>query len=244
MLQSDQQSQPISEFTSLADAQQELSMIRLQFERCDMKGLMDKISSWSTAFEEFKSRNTGNLNSRASKRAIALLELQSRYCAVDIAINCAGDQVNHLLWDRYISAFSEMLDYAEKAMDLHDPQETDIHSPQFHMHSGTVPALYGIIAKCRDPMIRRRAIALMTSRSLQEGVWNNNLVLGVARKIMIAEEGAMGLLGPASCKDIPAESRVRSIAVAAGAGDNQYMVGYQLGRGWWWEDAHYMSDST
>ncbi|EFY84736.1 C6 transcription factor, putative [Metarhizium acridum CQMa 102] len=224
------------DFTSLADAQQGLSDIRLQFERCDMRGLVEKVSAWSTAFEECKSLNSAALTSRANRRAVALLELQSRYCAVDIAINCAGHQANQLLWDRYIGAFTEMLDFAEKAMDLQHPDmKGDAScSPQFHMHSGTVPVLYGIIAKFRDPTIRRRAIGLMASCSLQEGVWNNNLVLGVARRIMAIEEGSLGLW-PASCIDIPAEPRVRSTAVAAGAGDNQYMVGYQLGRGWWWE---------
>ncbi|KAF5137767.1 hypothetical protein E5D57_001546 [Metarhizium anisopliae] len=242
ILQPSEQSRSF-DFASLADAQEGLSDIRLQFERCDMRGLVGKVSAWSTAFEEFKSLNSAALTSRANKRAVALLELQSRYCAVDIAISCAGDQADQLLWDRYIGAFTDMLGYAEKAMDLHD---ADVKgqascSPQFHMHSGTVPVLYGIIAKCRDPTIRRRAIGLMTSRPLQEGVWNNNLVLGVARRIMATEEGSLGPW-PASCKDIPAESRVRSIAVAAGAGDNQYMVGYQLGRGWRWEESDYIAD--
>lgn len=237
ILQPSEQSRSF-DFASLADAQEGLSDIRLQFERCDMRGLVGKVSAWSTAFEEFKSLNSAALTSRANKRAVALLELQSRYCAVDIAISCAGDQADQLLWDRYIGAFTDMLGYAEKAMDLHDQASC---SPQFHMHSGTVPVLYGIIAKCRDPTIRRRAIRLMTSRPLQEGVWNNNLVLGVARRIMATEEGSLGPW-PASCKDIPAESRVRSIAVAAGAGDNQYMVGYQLGRGWRWEESDYIAD--
>ncbi|KJK79304.1 hypothetical protein H634G_04895 [Metarhizium anisopliae BRIP 53293] len=237
ILQPSEQSRSF-DFASLADAQEGLSDIRLQFERCDMRGLVGKVSAWSTAFEEFKSLNSAALTSRANKRAVALLELQSRYCAVDIAISCAGDQADQLLWDRYIGAFTDMLGYAEKAMDLHDQASC---SPQFHMHSGTVPVLYGIIAKCRDPTIRRRAIGLMTSRPLQEGVWNNNLVLGVARRIMATEEGSLGPW-PASCKDIPAESRVRSIAVAAGAGDNQYMVGYQLGRGWRWEESDYIAD--
>jgi hypothetical protein len=238
---------PVYNFTSLVDAQHELSNIRLQFERCDMRGLTDKISAWSTEFEDFKLLHSAMLTSRSSKRAVALLEVQSRFCAVDIAINCAGDRVNHLLWDRYVSAFSEMLDFAEQAMDLHSPKtKEDDLSPQFHMHSGTVPALYGIIAKCRDPTIRRRAMTLLSSRPLQEGIWNNDLVLGVARRIMAAEEGSIGLLGsgPASCKDIPVERRVHNIAVAAGAGDNQYMVGYQLGRGWWWEEADYSPDMT
>ncbi|KID65105.1 Zn(2)-C6 fungal-type DNA-binding domain protein, partial [Metarhizium hybridum] len=237
ILQPSEQSRSF-DFASLADAHEGLSDIRLQFERCDMRGLVGKVSAWSTAFEEFKSLNSAALTSRANKRAVALLELQSRYCAVDIAISCAGDQADQLLWDRYIGAFTDMLGYAEKAMDLHDQASC---SPQFHMHSGTVPVLYGIIAKCRDPTIRRRAIGLMTSRPLQEGVWNNNLVLGVARRIMATEEGSLGPW-PASCKDIPAESRVRSIAVAAGAGDNQYMVGYQLGRGWRWEESDYIAD--
>lgn len=244
MLRSSEHQRPPYNFATLVDAQQELSNIRLQFERCDMTGLMDKISAWSIAFEEFKLLHAASLTSRADKRAIALLETQSRFCAVDIAINCAGDQVNHLLWDRYISAFSEMLDYAETAMDLHDPETKGDLSPQFHMHSGIVPLLYGIITKCRDPAVRRRAITLMSSRSLQEGVWNNHLVLGVARRIMSVEEDSAGLIGPTSCRDIPAESRVRSIAVVAGASDNQYMVGYQGSRGWWWEQADYVPDGV
>ncbi|KAK2616598.1 hypothetical protein QQS21_000421 [Conoideocrella luteorostrata] len=222
-------------FESLSDAQQEISHMRLQLEQKQKSNLPRNMNAWFVAFKDFQANNEKRHDANSDRRAVALLELQARFLAVDIAINCTGEQVNHLLWDEYTKEFDKMLNFAEEAMELRLSRGAAGPTPQFHMHSGTVPVLYGIIARCRDPAIRRRAVTMMLSQPLREGILDSNVILGLGRKIMAAEEGSARTPLLVSCSDIPVESRVQKVSVAAGTRDNEYMVGYQLGRGWWWE---------
>lgn len=47
--------------------------------------------------------------------------------------------------------------------------------PSFSADLGIVPPLYVVATKCRDPVIRRRAIQLLRSSSRREGMWDSQL---------------------------------------------------------------------
>lgn len=225
---------PESGFSSLDEAQLELNHFRLQLERLGVtEHLTTKYAALCRAFALFKAHHAAKLDAPVARRTIALLELQMEYIRIELSVFSGPEDALSLLWDQHTNEFNKMMDLAEQAMGLHDTQEKFDTTPQFQVHTGIVPVLYAIIAKCRDPGIRRRAVGLMTARSLQEGVWNSKMVLGVVLRAMMVEEE--GPLPPTSCQDIPAESRVHTISVAS-SGEDKYMVGFKLGQGWWWEN--------
>jgi hypothetical protein len=51
--------------------------------------------------------------------------------------------------------------------------------------------LYGVATKCRDPILRREAIALMLSSHWKEGIWDSILCGRTATWIMDMEEKGM-----------------------------------------------------
>jgi hypothetical protein len=59
--------------------------------------------------------------------------------------------------------------------------------------------------KCRDPQIRRRAIALLLDCPVREGVWDGVMLAEVDEKLNLLEEGGV----------IPEEKRWRIIKVEA-----------------------------
>lgn len=240
-------------FHTLNQAQHALSTLRLELETYNQSGVGTvpiKLQWWEAAFEEFRKNNAELLTTRECKRGVALMELQRQYVAIEISVFDAppGTKEDPLRWDAHTDAFREMIHYAELAMEFDNNQHAAANTfkgPQFHMHTGVVPVLYGIIHKCREPSIRRQAIALMARSQRVEGIWDSQAVLAVALKAMAIEEQGQLL---ASSADIPAEARVRRIAVlpVLPVPDNHdaysqaraYKIGYEIvGHAWAWEDA-------
>lgn len=250
------QEQPV--FHTLNSVQHALSILRLELETYNQSGVGTvpvKLRWWESAFEEFKVTHADELTSRVNQRAIALLELQRRYVGVETAVldGPPGADEDPLRWDAHTDAFRDMLCYAEAAMDFDSQTSSSIvtssrrasaaaaATPRFHMHTGVVPVLYGIIHKCRDPAIRRRAVALMANAQRLEGVWDSQAVLAVALKAMAIEEQGRTLASP---DEIPAAARVRRIAVLpmhegddGHAPADSYVIGYEIDHAWAWEVA-------
>ncbi|OAQ95842.1 hypothetical protein LLEC1_00262, partial [Akanthomyces lecanii] len=244
-------------FHTLNQAQHALSNLRLELETYNQSGVGMvplKLRWWVTAFEEFKKDYADQLTTQEGKRGLALLELQRLYVGVESTVfdGPPGTEEDPLRWDAHTDAFREMIRHAEAATDADTSSQHDAavistrKSPQFHMHTGVVPVLYGIIHKCRDPAIRRRAIALMTRSQRLEGVWDSQVVLAVAMRAMAAEEQGRT---PTSSAEIPAAARVRRIAVLpvregqhSQTTPKSYVVGYEIDKKWAWEQADNIMD--
>ncbi|KAJ6787133.1 hypothetical protein PWT90_10593 [Aphanocladium album] len=256
-------------FDSLNSAQHALSTVRLELETYNQGGVGPvpvKLGRWLSAFEEFKTAHADQLASPEAKRTIALLELQQRYVGVETAVHDGhpGEKEDTMRWDAHTDTFREMLHYAEAAMDFDSQTDSAAiaasttalasatatnmrKSPQFHMHTGVVPVLYGIIHKCRDPAIRRHAVSLLARSQRLEGIWDSQAVLAVALRAMsIEEKGRV----PASAAEIPADDRVRRIVVLpvhegeySQANPETYMIGYEVDHAWAWEQANLLTTS-
>ncbi|KJK93280.1 hypothetical protein H633G_02816 [Metarhizium anisopliae BRIP 53284] len=85
------------------------------------------------------------------------------------------------------------------------------------------------ISKCRDPEVRRRAIDIMETNHIQEGIWNSKMAAKVAKRVIALEEGEFIVK---SSTDIDGLARVRRVAVHAGPEVAYLNVGYELHCGW------------
>lgn len=235
-------------FHSLGQAHHAINILRLDLERYDQSGVgmvPTKLRWWISAFETFKKDYADQLTSRQSRKTVALMELQIRFVCVEAKVfdSPPGIEEDPLKWDAYTDSFREMMAYAEAAvaLDGEDNGPYLIKNPQFHMHTGLGPVLYGIIHKCRDPMIRRQAISLMARSPRIEGLWDSEAVLAVALRAMTVEERGVAVTSSA---EIPATARIRRIAVVPvcsgqerQADGNSYIIRYEIGRSWIWEGA-------
>ncbi|OAA58162.1 Fungal transcriptional regulatory protein [Cordyceps fumosorosea ARSEF 2679] len=216
-------------FATAADAQAVLNSIRLHFDRYD-EGAIETaradLAAWTLAFHALRRRATP-----AEGRALALLELRRLYFAAELSVNIVRGPVDPMLWDVHRETFVKILALAEVAMSRDDD---DGDGPQFHMNSGAVPVLYGLVQKSRDRDLRARAIRLLAAQDRQEGVWSSRMALGTVMRVVAIEE--RGLTGPMTCADIPRENRVKTIKVVEKS-PGDYTVGFELYTGWHWEDA-------
>lgn len=98
------------------------------------------------------------------------------------------------------------------------------HSPErtgFSLEMCVIHALYIVSAKCRDPLLRRRAIALLDAMPGAEGAWEARLYARIGERLMQLEERGPGSelpppTPPRECSDgpwIPEWRRIHSAEI-------------------------------
>ncbi len=223
-------------FNTTADAQSVLNSMRLHFDQYDEGAIeiaRSNLAAWALAFDAFKRAMPDHLVTAAERRAMALLELRQLYFVAEVSVNLVRGPVDPMLWDAHRDTFVKILALAEIAM-AHDDDDGDAGRPQFHMNSGPVLVLYGVVQKCRDMDLRMRAIRLLASQNRQEGIWSSRMVLGTVMRLVAIEQH--GLVNPLTSADIPRENRVKTIKVVENS-PGDYTVGFLLHTGWHWEEA-------
>ncbi|KAK8146001.1 hypothetical protein G3M48_003732 [Beauveria asiatica] len=227
-------------FNTTTDAQSVFSSIRLHFDKYE-EGAIEiarfNLAAWTLAFDAFKRTMPDHLVTPSERRTIALLELRRLYFAAELSVNIVRGPVDPMLWDAHRETFVKILALADIALasdDDGDDDEGGGSQPHFHMNTGPVPVLYGLVQKCRDLDLRLRAIQLLASQNRQEGIWSSRVVLGAVLRLVALEQ--QGLVNPTTCADIPRENRVITIKVVEKS-PGDYTVGFELQTGWHWEKA-------
>lgn len=187
------------------------------------------LSQWFSAFKLLAASGT-------CKAAIHL-EIQHFYlsfllftCRTTYEVDC----------DAYIAEFARIVFLARTFMADNDGPGL----PTFTLESGILPSLYLISAKCRDPRIRREAIALLSRADCQEGMWEGPLFARFMEQVVALEEGAVCAAtagdGVEKAGDIPESARFCDVVLAAteevgygrlvcgrfdhGTGDGEFMI--------------------
>lgn len=238
-------------FTSLADAREALLEILVEQATPGLKGKSArdimahaaKVNRWGELFDALLSRldDRERISSNTEKRSIALLQLHRKYLEVNVAKYTLG-QGDPCFWDNFTPEFEEIINYAAAAAGLDQDYKRQHRSSEsspeacFHIDLGFTSVLIAVIARCRDPFIRRRALAIMLAERVQEGVFNASQSAKVAARVMELEESRSGnVVGCSS--DIPQEARVRTIRVHLTGGDDEKVrIVYGFDQGYFEEE--------
>ncbi|KAK1149810.1 hypothetical protein N8T08_003361 [Aspergillus melleus] len=175
------------------------------------------LARWSTALDIFLSERGDSLTNR-ERRGTAVLQLRKidSFITLDIlqfqqdgGIEKAADQ---LRWDSYCPHFEQMVARGEVILQSSgevptSPLSTPKPTPKtFSLDLGIIGSMFFVATRCRDPYIRRRAVAVLRAAGVQEGVWNSVVVASIAERWIAIEEE--GLTFVHSCADIPAAVRL------------------------------------
>lgn len=179
----------------------------------DRAEYIHRFQQWSEAFEAFiaTGQRISKFNDREI-RAIALLDVFKRCIEVNIKFIRRSSTRNlmlweDILWDDFMDDFSEIVKSAGLAAGL-TGDNSPVGQPQFHLEVSVQSALASVVARCRDPFIRQKALALMQMEHNQEGFWDIPMAAGVLRRLVTLEEKGRIVR---SCKDIPIETRTRIV---------------------------------
>ena len=169
------------------------------------------LRQWNAAFEAFLVKASATMDSKALQGA-AVLKINHGKTALHIETHGHDGFQGSCCWDSLRSKCEEIVDLAASLVkaqtaNFNDPSQ----KPIFSMDQSIVTPLFSIAHRCRDPIIRRRAIALLYNAPRQEGLWHSILTAQVAEKIMKIEEAGLGEVK--SSADVPEESRVFEIDI-------------------------------
>jgi len=131
------------------------------------------------------------------------LSIELRFKALFMSLlgdHFKGDTV----YDALTAEFQEIVDLA-KLFREHEKMNNDSQRASFTFDDPFISSVYFPILKCRDPAIRRQAIALLGSRARCDGVMDSALMAGIGMVQMNIEEDA------AEGKYIPEHARIRGI---------------------------------
>lgn len=168
------------------------------------------MSQWDTAFEKFLDNPATHLDAK-SKQGALVLQMEQRLKSVFLLFPANYMFANESIWDDHISVGEEIVEMAEKVVAL-DSVAPISRKPVFSCELSIITPLYAVAHKCRDPYVRRRAIALLRSLTRQEGIWNSCMAAHVAERIMNVEESGLGEVK--SCRDVPKWARISYVTAS------------------------------
>jgi hypothetical protein len=143
--------------------------------------------TWREAFDRLrkKSRKTTGISDPRVPLAL-LIEYQTSLVWL---LNCISQEESH--FDNFTSNFEEIVCLAESILNLSPKTESKPIAEQFSLDPGVLAQIYWTANKCRDPLVRRRAIGALNRCPARQGMWLRPLIVQVASKIVEIEEEAV-----------------------------------------------------
>lgn len=160
--------------------------------------MLSRCERWSKAVTNMVAEKFTDFSPQ-ELRAAQLMKMLATLGIV-VLQNCGP--TSEIAFDQYTEQYKRVVDLAEtvvkddadaKRFGLEDRVYGDRKIlPRFQMDMGIIIALFETLWKCRDPVIRRRAIAVLEDNPWQEGLWDGSLVARCGHLLVGLEEGPNG----------------------------------------------------
>jgi len=240
---------PVTVLSTIMEAHQHLAELATTWVRegssrqADQPLYNERLGQWRSAFEALLASQEQSFTA-SEREGAAILEMHWRYLDIHRELTSVDQRMIEGLWyDKFQSYFETMVDLAAAAAEVVPAKgkptnrPTDCpsdgalssgpRSPTFSLDTTLNLSLFTIVLRCRDPAIRRRAIAVCRSANRQEGLWRSDLVARVCERIVELEE--QDLVEVRSCHDVPSEARIQAIKVEFQPTGSAAILHYSLG---------------
>ncbi|KAK5441483.1 hypothetical protein LTS15_011250 [Exophiala xenobiotica] len=163
--------------------------------------LLDQFQRWSAVMELWLFENRASSNEQQARRS-AWLRIVWTTGYIMLSVPVAAEEI---MYDEHIDRFRDIVNLASSL----GPSRDVGHGLQtlISHEVGLLPALYLTGTKCRDPLIRRQALSLLTSTRKKEGVWDSRAAAKVVERVMALEENGVSIR---ACSDLPEKNRIRN----------------------------------
>ena len=170
---------------------------------------------WHRHFEDLVQRTQG-------EPALLVTNLKIWYAAA-MALDKArfGPETR---WDAVQGHFEQIVELCEKLAGELSSSEDD---SSFSLEFGYVMPAFLTATRCRDPVIRRRALKILWASPRQEGMWGSTGAAAIAQRwVEVEEEGLEDIKG---ASDIPDYRRIRIVDTTVDASYRKATLRWMIG---------------
>ncbi|KAI4954040.1 hypothetical protein J4E91_001749 [Alternaria rosae] len=116
---------------------------------------------------------------------IAASALKVSYHTTFVYVSCSATVIEKT-YDNYLDHFKEILRHAQAIIDSRPP--TNPNTAHFTFDIAIIPQLYFVATRCRCPVTRREAVALLERNPPREGLWDVQQHVVVSKRAIEMEE--------------------------------------------------------
>jgi hypothetical protein len=192
-----------------------------------------KFAHWARSLENFVAY-AGDEMSERDRQAANMLKI---HYLIGLQVVELVDVQDEMAWDTYKGNFAKIVHLAESVAESLSASSSRVlpsdakastsearrvfqppRKKTFSMDQGLVGPLFEVVYKCRHPIIRRKALAILKAYPRQESSWDSPLVVLIAERLIELEEEAVLSRSDnnegvqlKSCEDIPRWARISQI---------------------------------
>ncbi|RHZ57991.1 uncharacterized protein CDV56_103603 [Aspergillus thermomutatus] len=154
------------------------------------QALLQDLDAWLCAFDRLLKR-CGRRLKQIDPRGPVLLRIHHRTTRIWLDASLSRDE---LIFDQLEDDFRAILAYAEELIELNASLDKDALLTVFSLETGLISSLCYTASKCRNPLLRRKAINLLYRGPQKEGLWSMHQHAIIARIIVQIEEAEVAHL--------------------------------------------------
>lgn len=189
----------------------------------------EELQNWEQAFQNLVKEQKSFTS--LEERGMAMLRVYRIYLNEHLYSSSrlpVESRRHSLWWDTRVDQNRELVEHAKVAMELFDKPSGA--SSSFSMDSFLNVAICAVAQFCRDPVIRRKAVALVSSANRHEGFWRADVVAIIMETIILFEEKGLGNVH--SCDDVPLEARIQDMQILFDSVQRIVTVRYMIRDRW------------
>ena len=176
------------------------------------------LEAWERAFSALLARNQARMTTEDRKAAMIL---KAHHLVAEILSN-VDLSLAEIGWDSFHDKFVAIVDLATAVLEGTPQADTSVIEARWKTGGvfisaanttlsfslGIVDPLYEVVSRCRDPVLRRKALDLLARHPRQECMWSSWSAWKVGKYLMRLEEEGSGESPPARASDVRAEARI------------------------------------
>jgi hypothetical protein len=156
--------------------------VRLSLELIRSSALV-RLRLWSHAFDMFLQEK--ECWSTLELRGVTILKLHRCLMELSFGMDLVHAMEDETAWDERHHYFEKLVTLSQEVIESSAGVKGQ---PTFTLETEVILPLYYVAAKCRDGILRRKAITLLRREQRQEGIGNSLLAARVAERTMEIEE--------------------------------------------------------
>ncbi|KAG0647585.1 Aspercryptin biosynthesis cluster-specific transcription regulator [Hyphodiscus hymeniophilus] len=196
-----------------------------------MSMFLDAQANHRTLLEKWLMTLNGYLTNYSVKmgskelRAAVVLKIHHITCKILLEATLFDHETG---FDELVDEFGRIVALAETFSKISSSTQRSGTKPSYSFGWGVLPSLYYTAVRCRHPIIRRRALALLSASPRREGVWDSLILASIIRWVIGEEESD---LDEVTCaEDVPLSVRIYMVERSLRVAERRCLVKYMKGR--------------